>query len=196
MKALPKGVYERLLACAVTTCMAVADPAALQAQASPTNSASIPKPASRLPPLPPAVIDNTLLINGTDIAARKVETRMTVDVLVNGRGPYPLRGRQRRGFLGRSARASRAFCSCPLATPAILNGMTDRSLVDRVKVERARPRPSTIRNLQVPALREEDLGGQGMIGIDALVRQRLMMDFEKRLVKVEDARTPMQHYSR
>ena len=26
-----------------------------------------------------------------------------------------------------------------------------------------------------------------MIGIDALVQQRLMMDFEKRLIKVEDA---------
>jgi hypothetical protein len=29
-----------------------------------------------------------------------------------------------------------------------------------------------------------------MIGIDALVNQRLMMDFEKRLIKVEDARIP------
>jgi hypothetical protein len=29
-----------------------------------------------------------------------------------------------------------------------------------------------------------------MIGIDALVRQRLMMDFEKRVIKAEDARTP------
>ena len=29
-----------------------------------------------------------------------------------------------------------------------------------------------------------------MIGIDALVHQRLMMDFEKRVIKAEDARTP------
>ena len=29
-----------------------------------------------------------------------------------------------------------------------------------------------------------------MVGIDALVEQRLMMDFEKRVIKVEDARQP------
>jgi hypothetical protein len=42
-------------------------------------------------------------------------------------------------------------------------------------------------------LREGDLGGDGMIGIDALVRQRLMMDFEKHLVKVEDASKPVRY---
>jgi hypothetical protein len=33
--------------------------------------------------------------------------------------------------------------------------------------------------------------GDGLVGIDALVRQRLMMDFEKHLIKVEDASRPM-----
>jgi hypothetical protein len=32
-----------------------------------------------------------------------------------------------------------------------------------------------------------------MIGIDALVQQRLMLDFEKHLIKVEDARIPERH---
>jgi hypothetical protein len=68
--------------------------------------------------------------------------------------------------------------------------MTSRNIVDRVKVAQLTMGPSTIRNLQLPALREMDLGGDGMIGIDALVRQRLMMDFEKRLIKVEDASVP------
>ena len=36
-----------------------------------------------------------------------------------------------------------------------------------------------------------DVGGEGLIGIDALVHQRLMLDFEKRLIKVEDARIPV-----
>jgi hypothetical protein len=48
-----------------------------------------------------------------------------------------------------------------------------------------------VHNLEVPALRELDLGGDGLIGIDALVEQRLMMDFEKHLIKVEDARIPI-----
>jgi hypothetical protein len=38
--------------------------------------------------------------------------------------------------------------------------------------------------------READLGGAGMIGIDALKRQRLMLDFQQRLIKVEDAAKP------
>jgi hypothetical protein len=43
-------------------------------------------------------------------------------------------------------------------------------------------------------LREGDLGGDGLIGIDALVQQRLMMDFEKSLIKVEDARQRVRHF--
>jgi len=50
--------------------------------------------------------------------------------------------------------------------------------------------PKVIRDLELPALREADVGGDGMIGIDALVEQRLMLDFEKHLIKVEDARIP------
>src|SRR4029078_9243123 len=45
-------------------------------------------PPKEMPPLPPAVIDNQLLIGGEDINAKKDNTRMTVEVRVNGRGPY------------------------------------------------------------------------------------------------------------
>jgi hypothetical protein len=71
--------------------------------------------------------------------------------------------------------------------------MTDRNLVDRVKVDELSFGTSTIRDLELPALREIDLGGAGMIGIDALARQRLMMDFEKRSIKVEDASRPARY---
>jgi hypothetical protein len=49
---------------------------------------------------------------------------------------------------------------------------------------------SVVQNLELPALKEADLGGDGMIGIDALLEQRLMMDFEKRVIKAEDASQP------
>jgi hypothetical protein len=77
----------------------------------------------------------------------------------------------------------------PLGTSVILNGMNDRKIVDRVKVDSLALGPSTMTNLELPALREEDLGGDGIIGIDALVRRRLMMDFEKRVIRVENAST-------
>ena len=122
--------------------------------------------------------------------ARDVDTRLSVDVEVNGRGPYH--------FIVDSGADTSAVglriahdLQLPLGTPAILNATTSRNLVDRVKIDELTLGPSTIRNLQVPALRETDLGGQGLIGIDALVQQRLMLDFEKHLIKVEDARKPI-----
>lgn len=154
---------------------------------------SKPRPAppspSTMPPLPPAAIDDTLAIGGEEVDARKVETRLTVEVHVNGRGPYHFVVDSGADTSVVGLRIAREL-ELPLGTPVILNNMTDRNIVDRVKVAELTLGPSTIRDLELPALREQDLGGAGMIGIDALVRQRLMMDFEKRLIKVEDATKP------
>ena len=145
--------------------------------------------APNMPPLPPAVIDNSLLIGGDDVGARKAETRMTVEVMVNGRGPYHFVVDSGADTSVVGLNIARDL-QLPLGRPAILNDMTARNLVDRVRVAQLQLGPSTIHDLLVPALREQDLGGQGMIGIDALVRQRIMMDFEERVIKVEDARRP------
>ena len=142
-----------------------------------------------MPALPPAALDDTLAIGGDDIAARKIRSRMTVDVKVNGRGPYRFLVDSGADTSVVGLRIARDL-QLPLGTPVILNSMTDRNIVDRVKVAELTLGPSTIRDLHVPALREQDLGGEGMIGIDALIYQRLMMDFEKRIIKAEDARRP------
>jgi hypothetical protein len=139
-----------------------------------------------VPPLPPAVIDNNLAIGGDDVKAREVSTRLNVEVQVNGRGPYRFVVDSGADTSAVGLRIARDL-ELPLGTPAILNGTTSREVVDRVKVAELTLGPSTIHNLEVPALREIDLGGEGLIGIDALVQQRLLMDFEKRLIKVEDA---------
>ena len=154
---------------------------------------SRPKPAppmtSPMPSLPPAILDNSLAIGGEDVKARKVETRLSVEVHVNGRGPYQFLVDSGADSSVVGLRIAREL-QLPLGTPAVLNAMTDRNIVDRVKVASLKLGPSIITNLELPALREQDLGGQGMIGIDALVRRRLMMDFEKRTIKVEDATIP------
>jgi hypothetical protein len=152
-----------------------------------------PRPAPptppQIPPLTPAVIDNTLAIGGQKIKAREIETRLSIDVRIDGRGPYR--------FLVDSGADTSAVglriahdLQLPLGTPAILDGMTARNIVDRVKVDSMTVGPTTVSNLELPALREGDVGGDGLIGIDALAQQRLMMDFEKHLVSVEDARIP------
>jgi hypothetical protein len=144
-----------------------------------------------MPPLPPAAIDDDLSIGGDDVDARKVETRMTVEVAVNGHGPYHFVVDSGADTSVVGLRIAHDL-QLPLTTPVVLNSMTSRDIVDRVKVDALTLGPSTIENLELPALRERDLGGDGMIGIDALVQQRLMMDFEKRLIKVEDAFEPVQ----
>lgn len=154
-----------------------------------------PAPATAVPnvaPLPPASIDNNLAIGGEDVKARQVDTRLSVDVHVNGRGPYRFVVDSGADTSAVGLRMAQDL-QLPLGTPAIVNGMTSRDLVDRVMVDKLTLGPTTVHNLQVPALREIDLGGDGLIGIDALVQQRLMLDFEKHTIKVEDARTPVQY---
>lgn len=147
-----------------------------------------PNVAPNVPPLPPAVIDNSLAIGGEDLKARSSNTRLTVQVHVNGRGPYRFLVDSGADSSVVGLRIARDL-QLPLGTTAILNSTTARELVDRVKVAELTLGPTTVRNLQLPALSESDVGGDGVIGIDALVQQRLLMDFEKRFIKVEDART-------
>jgi hypothetical protein len=146
-----------------------------------------------VPPLPPAVYDPSLDIGGADLNAKKIETRLSVDVQVNGNGPYRFIVDSGADTSVVGLRIARDL-QLPLGTPAILNAMTARNLVDRVRVDELTLGTSTFRNLQLPALKEEDLGAQGMIGIDALVQQRLLLDFEQRLIKVEDASIPIRTY--
>ena len=177
-------VFLGLMLSAGAVCVAAAEPPRIR------KPGPAPSTPPNVPPLPPAVFDPTLDVGGQDLKARKVETRLTVQVLVNGRGPYNFIVDSGADTSVVGLRIARGL-QLPLGTPAILNSMTARNIVDRVKVAELTLGPTTVRNLQLPALRESDVGGDGMIGIDALVEQRLLMDFDKRLIKVEDARIPV-----
>ncbi len=150
-----------------------------------------PAPATQpnVPPLPPAQFDSTLAVGGSDLKAREVSTRLNVDVRINGRGPY-------RFVVDSGADTSVVGLriahdlQLPLGTPAVLDATTSRNVVDRVKVAAFGIGTSSIPDLELPALRESDVGGDGLIGIDALTEQRLMLDFEAHQVRVEDARKP------
>ena len=142
-----------------------------------------------VPPLTSAEIDNALAVGGDQIKAQKESSRLSVGVHVNGRGPYQFIVDSGADSSAVGLRIARSL-ELPLGSPAILNGMTSRDLVDRVRVAELSFGPSTVRDLELPALRELDLGGDGLLGIDALTRQRLMLDFEKKLIQVEDAARP------
>ncbi|MGZ2412938.1 aspartyl protease [Sphingomonas sp. F9_3S_D5_B_2] len=185
-------VRSLVVALSLTFCSAASDAAAAAQAPRISNLNPPPSTPSMLPPLTPAQIDNTLVIGGQDVKARLVDTRLSVEVLVNGRGPFRFVVDSGADTSVVGLRIARGL-QLPIGTPAILNGMTARDVVDRVRVDQLTLGPSTINNLDLPALREVDVGGDGLIGIDALVMQRLMMDFEKRTIKVEDARLPDRH---
>lgn len=147
------------------------------------------KPVFPMTPLTPAQIDDALQINGTDLDARKTRSRMTVAVTIEGKGPYRFVVDSGADSTVIGAKIAEAL-ALPLGAPVLLNGMTDSVRVSRVLVDELGIGDSTIHNLELPVLKERDLGGEGMIGIDALVEQRLMMDFEKRTIRVEDAKVP------
>ena len=150
--------------------------------------------AARMPRLPPAVLDDALVIGGSDIDAKRQATRMTVAVRIDGTGPY-------RFVVDSGADTSvvgeriATKLNLPAGRRTILNAITDSQYVDRVLVDRLDVGPTTVENLEVPVLREEDLGAEGMLGLDSLAEQRLMLDFEKRLISVDDGRTPIPKYN-
>lgn len=164
-------------------------PSAAAGPVSPNGDKPRPTPQSRMPPLPPAVIDDALAIGGEDIEGRKLRTRMTVPVTVNGQGPFRFVVDSGADTSVIGARAAGAL-ALPQGRPVTLHGMTASSSVNRVLVDSLGLGGGAFRDLELPVLADRDLGAEGMLGIDALVQQRLLLDFEKRLISVEDARKP------
>ena len=183
--------HTALLAAALLSAWAAPGTAAGDGADPPKIGKPRPAPATPpdVPPLPPAQFDSTLAVGGEDLKAREVSTRLNVDVKINGRGPYRFVVDSGADTSVVGLRIARDL-ELPLGTPAILNATTSRNIVDRVKVAALTIGASTIPDLELPALRESDVGGDGLIGIDALTEQRLMMDFEAHQVRVEDARKP------
>ena len=150
-------------------------------------------PPAPMPPLIPAEHDSALSIAGREVAARKVATRMTVAVQINDTGPYRFVVDSGADTSVVGQRIAKTLALTP-GRPAILNSMTATSRVERVLVDTLTVGDTRVTSLELPVLLERDLGGEGMIGIDALADQRLMLDFEKRLIKIEDASRPAPRY--
>ncbi|WP_133366191.1 aspartyl protease family protein [Qipengyuania sediminis] len=145
---------------------------------------------ARMPPLRPAEIDDTLAIGGEEIGGRKIASRMTVGVRVNGTGPYRFVVDSGADTSVVGERLASALALEP-GRRVILNSITDTQLVDRVKVDELELGPTRVHDLELPVLRDRDLGAEGMLGLDALVEQRLMLDFENRVITVDEGRTPV-----
>ena len=119
-----------------------------------------------MPPLAPAIIDDTVEIAGEDVNARKVETRLTTEVRVNGRGPYHfiVDSGADRSVIGANL-AERL--ELPAGKPATLQSLAGPKRVETVMVDRLGLGDTEVSGINAPALSETSLGADGLIGIDA-----------------------------
>ncbi len=114
----------------------------------------------------------TTLNARTDILAR-----MTVDVMINGQGPFAFAvdtGADRTAISAGLA----AKLKLPAGEDVSLNGMAGIDRVRTVTIARLDVGTHHLVNVRAPALKDGDLGVAGLLGIDALAGHRIVMDFD------------------
>lgn len=114
--------------------------------------------------------------------------RFTLPVMVEGTGPF--------AFLidtGSQATAVtheiRTIANLAPAGTATLVGMASRREVEMVDVGRIEFGTNSYTNFAAPVLMREHVGADGIIGLDALQDFRVLIDFRKETIAVEDAST-------
>ena len=148
---------------------------------------AVPPPIVPPPTIPPATLDDTLEITGEDLDARQVRSRMFVGVTIGTAGPFRflVDSGADRSVVGRALADRLAL---PAEDVVRLQGMAGTADVGTVRLAGLRVGRSNIPSIVAPALPEHFIGAQGLLGIDALVDQRLRFDYDTRTVTIEDSR--------
>lgn len=149
------------------------------------------EPAEPLPKIPPATIDNSLEVTGEALAAEERRSRLFIDVMINDKGPFNflVDSGADRSVVG-SGIATRL--ALPIEDNVMLRSMAGSTEVGTVFIEALRLGQSEIGPIKAPALPERFIGADGIIGIDALADQRILMDFDKKTVTIQDSRVTPQ----
>ncbi|MBC7504270.1 MAG: aspartyl protease family protein [Sandarakinorhabdus sp.] len=141
------------------------------------------------PPLiPTATVDNSLEITGDEIDAEQKRNRLFIDVRINDDGPFRflVDSGADRSVIGAGLAARLRL---PAGDAVRVQGMAGVATVATVMIDRLLLGKSEVGPIKAPALLERDLGAQGLIGIDALAEQRLLLDFDAKTITVQDSRT-------
>ncbi len=156
----------------------------------PVSPAATPPAPAGEPVIPPSRLDNSLEITGESLDAQQRRTRLLVDVRVNDQGPYRflVDSGADRSVIGAALAKDLGL---PSGNRVILQGMAGRQEVATVIIDRLLLGRSEIAGISAPALPENFIGAQGLIGIDALADQRLLLDFDASTITVQDSRRPV-----
>lgn len=150
-------------------------------------AAAVAAPPEPLPKIPPATIDNSLEISGESLEARERRSRLFLDVRVNGKGPFSflVDSGADRSVVGQALAEKLAL---PNENSVMLRSMSGSTEVRTVFVETLKMGNSEVGPIKAPALPERFIGADGIIGIDALADQRMLMDFDEKTVTIQDSR--------
>jgi predicted aspartyl protease len=166
-----------------------ATPIALPSCPAPAITAVPTTPPPKAPNVRTAVIDDCLTVNGQEMAARLLDTRMSIGVEVNGSGPFRflVDSGADRSVIG-VALAKRL--NLPASDIVRLNDIAGASDVATFLVDTLKIGDSATFAVSAPGLPEQYLGAQGIVGVDALADRRIMMDFQNNSITLEDATIP------
>jgi len=117
---------------------------------------------------------------------RDAADRMTVPVRITDQGPFLFlidTGAQNTVI----ATSVATRLALPSARRAMLIGVAGSKMVDTAHVERIDLGRRTYFGLLAPLLQREDIGADGILGLDSLQGQRVVIDFRNQLVAVGDA---------
>lgn len=115
--------------------------------------------------------------------------RMTVPVMVNGQGPFDFvidTGADRTVI----SRELADRLNLPDAGKARLHAMGGSGQVGIVRIGTLSVSTNTARNVKAAALPMRNLGADGLLGIDSLKGQRIVMDFEANTMRLEPSSEP------
>ena len=139
--------------------------------------------AATTPPLPDGAELDALTADAESLKLREIMNRMVVTVSVNGQGPFHflVDSGADRSVIGDALAARLAL---PPGKTVRLNSMAGARSVNTVQLATLTVGSNTVAGIHAPALSESYIGAQGLLGVDALANQRVLIDFENMRMSV------------
>ncbi len=116
------------------------------------------------------------------------DRRLTLPVMIDGQGPFHFMidtGSEATAV----AREVTSVLALPPAGRANLLGMASMRLVDLVAIERLDIGKHLIEDIAAPVLERDNIGADGIIGLDALQDFRVLIDFREPSIALQDTRS-------
>ncbi len=114
--------------------------------------------------------------------------RMTVPVTVIGQGPFHfLIDTGSQNTVISSSLAARIGVKA--SSSAMMISITGRERVETVELDEIALGKRSFTSLLVPLLEEQNIGAEGIVGLDSLQGQRVLIDFARNVMAIDDAKS-------